>query len=300
MTDTTAARRALLALLLDRVERGALLPAEAPLIRPLVLAEQGNADRAADYDNRLTWETTCGEHARLLDGCRAADERAEQAEAAVGRVRELAERWLYVPGLKDSPRTTLLRALDGPSPTPDATPTTDDDEDEDDGPVQCWHIEPGTPCDWNRCNQPERLARGDYGTDPAHGGAPTPRLDALRAGQPITLVDAVTDWATSVDEQCPARYIGDPILSPGVNYRCDRRGHGLDSDHAKQQGAGVVFRWADSIAIYPTDDAPSEPQCRDAEGCHSVIPCDPGCAGRESRLNAAFTPPRDAASEPQP
>lgn len=39
--------------------------------------------------------------------------------------------------------------------------------------VQCWHIEPGTPCDWNICRQPERLARGDYGTDPAVRGAPT-------------------------------------------------------------------------------------------------------------------------------
>ncbi|UPT41781.1 MULTISPECIES: hypothetical protein [Streptomyces] len=32
--------------------------------------------------------------------------------------------------------------------------------------VQCWHIEPGTPCDWNICRQPERLAAGDIGTDP--------------------------------------------------------------------------------------------------------------------------------------
>ncbi|MFD1274892.1 hypothetical protein [Streptomyces kaempferi] len=37
---------------------------------------------------------------------------------------------------------------------------------EDDPPVQCWHTEAGTPCDWNRCNQPERIAAGDYGTDP--------------------------------------------------------------------------------------------------------------------------------------
>ena len=39
---------------------------------------------------------------------------------------------------------------------------------DDDGPqVQCWHIEPGTPCDWHTCRQPERLAAGDAGTDPA-------------------------------------------------------------------------------------------------------------------------------------
>jgi len=40
------------------------------------------------------------------------------------------------------------------------------DPDDDPG-VQCWHTEPGTPCDWNRCRQPERLAAGDPGTDPA-------------------------------------------------------------------------------------------------------------------------------------
>lgn len=38
---------------------------------------------------------------------------------------------------------------------------------EDDPPVQCWHYEPGSPCDWDVCRQPERLAAGDYGTDPA-------------------------------------------------------------------------------------------------------------------------------------
>lgn len=52
-------------------------------------------------------------------------------------------------------------------------------EPEDDD-VQCWHIEPGTSCDWNICRQPERLARGDKGTDPAIGLS-TPKLDALRA-----------------------------------------------------------------------------------------------------------------------
>lgn len=37
---------------------------------------------------------------------------------------------------------------------------------DDDPPVQCWHTEPDTPCDWNVCRQPERLASGDTGTDP--------------------------------------------------------------------------------------------------------------------------------------
>ncbi|MFE7047103.1 hypothetical protein ACFVAM_01845 [Streptomyces californicus] len=39
--------------------------------------------------------------------------------------------------------------------------------DDDDPPTQCWHTEPGSPCDWDVCNQPERLAAGDKGQDPA-------------------------------------------------------------------------------------------------------------------------------------
>lgn len=34
-------------------------------------------------------------------------------------------------------------------------------------PVECWHTEPDSPCDWDVCRQPERLAAGDRGTDPA-------------------------------------------------------------------------------------------------------------------------------------
>lgn len=38
---------------------------------------------------------------------------------------------------------------------------------QDDPPVRCWHTEPGSPCDWDVCRQPERLTAGDRGTDPA-------------------------------------------------------------------------------------------------------------------------------------
>lgn len=38
---------------------------------------------------------------------------------------------------------------------------------EDNPPVECRHTEPGSPCDWNICRQPERLTAGDRGTDPA-------------------------------------------------------------------------------------------------------------------------------------
>jgi hypothetical protein len=55
-----------------------------------------------------------------------------------------------------------------PAPTAaEATePVQQTDADPDDPPVQCWHTEAGTPCDWDVCKQPERLAAGDYGTDP--------------------------------------------------------------------------------------------------------------------------------------
>ena len=45
----------------------------------------------------------------------------------------------------------------------------------DDPSVGCWHTEPDTPCDWNVCRQPERLAAGDRGTDPARTTPPKER-----------------------------------------------------------------------------------------------------------------------------
>lgn len=40
-------------------------------------------DQMADYENRITWETNCGEHARLLDACRAADEKLERVRSVL-------------------------------------------------------------------------------------------------------------------------------------------------------------------------------------------------------------------------
>ncbi|MFE9432888.1 hypothetical protein [Streptomyces sp. NPDC006640] len=48
--------------------------------------------RVADYENRITWETTCGSCARILDSSIRETERAERAEAAVVRVRRLHDR----------------------------------------------------------------------------------------------------------------------------------------------------------------------------------------------------------------
>lgn len=79
---------------------------------------------------------------------------------------------LAVPGIGGPSLARIRAALDG-VPEPDAAAATEAtepaqqaDADPDDPPVQCWHTEPGTPCDWDVCKQPERLAAGDYGTDP--------------------------------------------------------------------------------------------------------------------------------------
>ncbi|GHA01112.1 hypothetical protein ACFOOM_12395 [Streptomyces echinoruber] len=65
---------------------------------------------------------------------------------------------------------------------------------DDDPPVQCWHTEPGSPCDWNVCRQPERLAAGDRGTDPAD------RAQAVRTIAHHVPTEAYTGWT----DQAPA------------------------------------------------------------------------------------------------
>jgi hypothetical protein len=79
---------------------------------------------------------------------------------------------LAVPGIGGPSLARIRAALDG-EPEPDAAaaadatePVRQADADQDDPPVQCWHTEADTPCDWDVCKQPERLAAGDYGTDP--------------------------------------------------------------------------------------------------------------------------------------
>lgn len=46
-----------------------------------------------DYENRITWETTCAGCARYLDVSVRDHERAEKAEAAIERVRKLHRPW---------------------------------------------------------------------------------------------------------------------------------------------------------------------------------------------------------------
>lgn len=64
---------------------------------------------------------------------------------------------------------------------------------DDDPPVQCWHYEPGSPCDWDVCRQPERLAAGDRGVDPARtrpvlDPLPRPASDHCRPGRCMALL----------------------------------------------------------------------------------------------------------------
>jgi hypothetical protein len=64
-------------------------------------AEEAEAT-VADYENRITWETTCGEHAKLLDACRAADEAREEAEDKLAAASIAARRVrAYLAGFAD-------------------------------------------------------------------------------------------------------------------------------------------------------------------------------------------------------
>jgi hypothetical protein len=134
VTDTTTARRALLTLLLDRVDRSALLPAERPLLRACVAAEQGAADaresvmehsyvtraKQADVLTARTKELLTRRTGTLL-------RRAEKAEAALARVRALAEpatQYDDVP--QDRLARDILAALDGPTTPDDGQPDAPD------------------------------------------------------------------------------------------------------------------------------------------------------------------------------
>lgn len=91
-TDTTAARRALLALLLDRIESGELAVAERPLIRPLVVAEQGAADARPTALITFHDDATSAAVRPLLNDLDASRRRAEQAETVTRHAKELLTR----------------------------------------------------------------------------------------------------------------------------------------------------------------------------------------------------------------
>jgi hypothetical protein len=83
MTEPTPAQ---LDALLDRAERHALSHTEATLLADTV---HRLVDRVAEYEAAIGWETTCLRCARDTTAAYAETCRAEQAEAAVQRVRDL-------------------------------------------------------------------------------------------------------------------------------------------------------------------------------------------------------------------
>lgn len=84
----------------------------------------------------------------------------------------------------------------------------------DDPPVQCWHTEPGSPCDWDICRQPERLAAGDRGTDPARGGVavdPLPRQGHCGPGRCMGLTCCSYECSRG---RCPSAIAAGIIPAP--------------------------------------------------------------------------------------
>lgn len=72
-----------------------------------------------------------------------------------------------VTGCQDCPRgQRAFHLFSLPAVARPGQPETTSED--DDPPVQCWHTEPDTPCDWDVCRQPERLVAGNRGTDPAN------------------------------------------------------------------------------------------------------------------------------------
>lgn len=91
-------------------------------------------------------------------------QRRARAEGAITRAREVEEEWRKAFMTSSNPNPAgahalamVRAALDSEQPAPGtaATQATDGDGDP---PVQCWHTEPGSPCDWNICRQPKETS----------------------------------------------------------------------------------------------------------------------------------------------
>lgn len=90
-----------------------------------IAAVQPELDRLADYENRITWETSCGACARVLDSSIKETERAEKAEAALREVLDAFEAYWaqssydgpaehhVVPEQFESWRKVLQEGMDG-------------------------------------------------------------------------------------------------------------------------------------------------------------------------------------------
>ncbi len=153
----------------------------------------------------------------------------------------------------------------------------DEDEEDDDPPAACWHTEPGTPCDWDICRQPERLAAGDRGTGPAS----TPPLGPVlrRRAQQTPAADGDTCRPVDVD---------------GETIRV--RGHGTFTEQ-DAQFFGEVVRAAKRR--YEAEHNPAAPDTV-TTGVRIPLPgipeCGPGCfCRRDDAEQEASTVPCSSA-----
>jgi hypothetical protein len=146
---------------------GGWIPWPCPTVQALDGEQATELRRLAGEAQQDGCGPACSEQHTYGDHCEAQQEPTQDGEpvcivAGCGHA-ELAH---TVGGCRDCPRGQ--RAVHLFSLAAVARPgQPETDEDDDNPPVQCWHIEPNTPCDWNICRQPERLAAGDRGTDPA-------------------------------------------------------------------------------------------------------------------------------------
>ncbi|MFH8813062.1 hypothetical protein ACH4GZ_38685 [Streptomyces hygroscopicus] len=77
--------------------RSAVMRALVPLVDQLRADRDRLAAKVVEFDNAITWHTTCLSCSRVLDSCYRETVRAEQAEAAVERVREVPDHPLSRP-----------------------------------------------------------------------------------------------------------------------------------------------------------------------------------------------------------
>jgi hypothetical protein len=80
--------------------------------------------KVADYENRISWHTSCGSCARILDSAHRDHERAERAEAALREALDCITFGLGQPNPGDLDRWRA--ALTPPAPEPAATGATDE------------------------------------------------------------------------------------------------------------------------------------------------------------------------------
>lgn len=138
-----------------------------------------------------------------------------------------------------------------------AAEATDTADEEDAVAPTCWHTEPGSPCDWDRCRQPERLAAGDPGVDPATTPPLGPKLRAADEEGAPNMLRVLADRSAR------------GVLSPGEGDALRRRVEQLiagretwkakaeEMERDRDQHAAVLREVLDTFSTaYDRPDAP--------------------------------------------